>query len=158
MARKHLTQEQVIQQFKQKHGDLYTYYNFNYVDNNTKGLITCSIHGDFLQTPGSHKSGNGCPDCFNFRTKYHNKPTIVYFLHIKDNLYKIGITTRPIQERIRELSKILPIKVIRTKQFPTGKQAYEYEQRILNKFKAYRYQGKDIISTGNSELIKIKRI
>ena len=154
-----LTQEQVINQFKEVHGDLYDYSKVEYLGNFNKVTITCKEHGDFKQLPSHHKLGHGCPQCnpFSLHKKYYNKPTIVYFLHIKDNIYKIGITTRPIQERIYELSETLTIKVIRTKQFDTGKQAYEYEQRILNKFKAYRYQGKDILSSGNSELLRLNK-
>ena len=41
-------------------------YNYNkvvYVNLKTKVVITCLIHGDFKQTPYSHLSGSGCPNC-----------------------------------------------------------------------------------------------
>jgi len=41
----------------------YTYEKVNYTTNNIKVTITCPIHGDFLQTPGHHLSGKGCPTC-----------------------------------------------------------------------------------------------
>ena len=45
----------------------YTYDNVDYIDANTKVLITCPIHspkqGDFPQTPHSHLQGSGCPWC-----------------------------------------------------------------------------------------------
>lgn len=58
-----LTQERVIEQFKQVHGEKYTYGKFVYVDAKTKAIITCRIHGDFSQIPDSHKHGNGCKQC-----------------------------------------------------------------------------------------------
>ena len=45
------------------HDCFYTYDHFSYINNNTKGLITCPIHGDFLQTPHCHLAGQGCPEC-----------------------------------------------------------------------------------------------
>lgn len=47
-----------------KHKSKYTYNNFEYVNMNTKGLITCPIHGDFLQSASKHLLvGRGCPKC-----------------------------------------------------------------------------------------------
>lgn len=43
------------------HGDKYTYSD--YVDDRTRILINCSIHGDFQQLPNSHLNGRGCPSC-----------------------------------------------------------------------------------------------
>ena len=52
-----------IKRAKEIHGDIYdyskTHYN-NYVD---KVIITCKKHGDFLQIPGVHLQGSGCPKC-----------------------------------------------------------------------------------------------
>ena len=46
------------------HGDKYDYSKFIYVNANTKGIITCSRHGDFLQSPYLHTNlGRGCPKC-----------------------------------------------------------------------------------------------
>lgn len=45
------------------HSKKYSYDNFLYVNSDTKGLITCSKHGDFEQTPYAHLCGQGCPRC-----------------------------------------------------------------------------------------------
>ncbi len=45
------------------HNNFYTYPRTDYVNNKTKIIITCPIHGDFLQTPTNHLSGFGCPKC-----------------------------------------------------------------------------------------------
>ena len=58
-----LSQDEVIQQFRDKHGDFYDYSKFVYVNNITKGIIICPIHGEFLQASSEHKRGNGCPRC-----------------------------------------------------------------------------------------------
>ena len=48
---------------KEKHGDKYDYSKSNYIDTNTKITITCPDHGDFLQVPEKHMSGQGCNKC-----------------------------------------------------------------------------------------------
>ena len=45
------------------HGDKFTYDKAEYVNSRTPLTITCPVHGDFLQRPRSHISGDGCPRC-----------------------------------------------------------------------------------------------
>jgi hypothetical protein len=52
-----------IEQSKLVHGDRYDYSKVNYIDNITKVIIICTIHGEFEQTPHGHKRGNGCKHC-----------------------------------------------------------------------------------------------
>lgn len=56
-------QEEIIKRFIEVHDNYYGYNNFIYKNFNMKGLITCYIHGDFLQSPGHHLEGKGCPKC-----------------------------------------------------------------------------------------------
>ena len=55
--------EYFIKKARQVHGDRYGYDNFEYSGYNTPSLITCPVHGDFLQSPSSHLRGSGCPHC-----------------------------------------------------------------------------------------------
>jgi hypothetical protein len=57
------TTKEVIKELKKAHGDKYDYSKFEYIDYKTKGIIICEIHGEFLQSSTSHKSGKGCPKC-----------------------------------------------------------------------------------------------
>ena len=52
-----------IKRAKIKHGDKYDYSKVNYVDSQSKIIITCPKHGDFKQVPNSHLQGKGCPKC-----------------------------------------------------------------------------------------------
>lgn len=45
------------------HGNIYSYVNVDYVDENTKVEIICKKHGAFMQTPAAHLHGQGCPLC-----------------------------------------------------------------------------------------------
>ncbi len=60
---KKLTLEQVLQDFHTVHGDRYDYSLVEYKNRSTPVKIVCKEHGVFLQTPGSHKNGRGCPLC-----------------------------------------------------------------------------------------------
>jgi hypothetical protein len=46
-----------------KHGDVYDYTNVLYINNVTKVIIACKIHGDFKQSPCDHIMGSGCQKC-----------------------------------------------------------------------------------------------
>jgi hypothetical protein len=52
-----------IKKSKLIHGDKYDYSLVEYVNNNTKVKIICSIHGIFEQLPRSHSSGTRCRKC-----------------------------------------------------------------------------------------------
>lgn len=58
-----LTQEEFIERAKQKHGEIYDYSKVIYKNRRTKISIICPKHGVFLQTPGDHLTGYGCPIC-----------------------------------------------------------------------------------------------
>jgi hypothetical protein len=58
-----LNQKLFIEQCNSIHEFKYDYSNVTYYNNHTKIKIICSIHGEFEQSPASHKSGRGCPSC-----------------------------------------------------------------------------------------------
>jgi len=55
--------EEFINKAREIHGDKYDYSKVEYINNNTPVTIICPKHGEFEQTPHSHKSGQGCPMC-----------------------------------------------------------------------------------------------
>ena len=52
-----------IEKAKSVHGNKYDYSKVNYVNNKTKVIIICPIHGEFEQTPRNHLYGYGCRQC-----------------------------------------------------------------------------------------------
>lgn len=62
------------------HGGKYSYDKFVYVNASTKGIITCPIHGDFMQTPHRHLAGRGCPECGKKYAKEWRKNNYCRFL------------------------------------------------------------------------------
>ena len=67
-----------IQKAQMVHGNKYNYSNVNYINNKTKVIIICNIHGEFLQFPLNHiNNKSGCPKCvYDIRRK-----TIEQFIH-----------------------------------------------------------------------------
>lgn len=59
------TTEKFITESNKVHNNFYNYDKTNYINCNTKVVITCPIHGDFEQTPLMHVRGQGCPHCRN---------------------------------------------------------------------------------------------
>lgn len=51
------------------HGQTYDYSRVIYSKSNSKVIIICAVHGEFMQTPNAHLVGSGCPKCAGkFRT------------------------------------------------------------------------------------------
>ena len=55
--------DKFIIQANKVHNNNYLYDNLVYINGLTKSIITCKIHGDFLQRPANHLSGQGCVKC-----------------------------------------------------------------------------------------------
>ena len=75
-----LTTEEFIKRAKEVHGDKYDYSKVNYVNRKAKIIIICPIHGEFLQSPGNHLSGAGCPECGRIRTINSRRLTTEEFI------------------------------------------------------------------------------
>jgi len=58
---KRKTTEEFIEDARKIHGDRYDYSQVQYENSRNKVTICCRIHGNFLQSPQSHLSGQGCP-------------------------------------------------------------------------------------------------
>lgn len=71
---KRLTKQDFIERARAVHGDKYDYSKVEYVNNSTKVVIICPVHGEFLQTPNKHMQGRGCPckDCIDNKRRASN--------------------------------------------------------------------------------------
>ncbi len=58
-----LTLETFIKKANKLHKNKYNYSKVNYINYETKIIIICKIHGEFLQTPHSHLNGHNCNVC-----------------------------------------------------------------------------------------------
>lgn len=58
-----LSQDEVIERFREKHGAKYDYSKVIYTKMHEKVCIICPEHGEFWQTPSKHILGQECPKC-----------------------------------------------------------------------------------------------
>ena len=64
-AGRKLTRDDIIEKFREKHGDKYDYSKFEYHRMKDKSTIICKLHGEFRQSAEKHILGRGCPICGN---------------------------------------------------------------------------------------------
>ena len=83
-----ITQQQALDDFRRKHGDLYDYTKVNYTNTRTEIEIICPVHGSFFQTPEAHKT-RGCPKCgrSNKTPRITQHSILVEFEKIHSNRY-----------------------------------------------------------------------
>lgn len=74
------TLKEFVNEANAVHGNKYDYSKFQYVNNQTKSAIKCSIHGIFFQRPNHHLQGQGCPDCGIIQTSKTKTKTIEDFI------------------------------------------------------------------------------
>lgn len=81
--KKKLTLEEFIRRARLIHGDRYDYSKVVYINNYTKIIIICPIHGEFEQSPKKHLYGRGCSKC-NGGVKY----SLNKFISLASKLHK----------------------------------------------------------------------
>lgn len=71
------TNEVFIRDAQKTHGSSYGYEKSEYKGARRKVVITCYVHGDFLQEPINHINGSGCPDCALLKKGWDNLPDLL---------------------------------------------------------------------------------
>lgn len=74
------TQAEFIINANVKHNNYYSYSKTVYVSSKSKIIITCPLHGDFLQIPTNHTFGQGCPKCGRDRSAKAQTKSITTFI------------------------------------------------------------------------------
>ena len=145
IERDSLPWQEVYERFIDIHGDRYIYDGETYVNSHTPLRMFCKEHGEFWKSPANHISMNsGCPSCSNYGFN-PSKPGNLYYIRINSSLgpiYKIGITNRDVQKRFLARDRT-NMEIIAVWHYEHGGDAYEEEQRLLNKHKEHRYQVED---------------
>lgn len=84
------SQEEVIQKFKEVHGDKYDYSKVEYLNVRTRVVVVCPIHGEFNILYGNHIRGDGCPKCSaikNKQLKYSTEEIVEKFREVHGDKY-----------------------------------------------------------------------
>lgn len=79
------------------HGGKFNYDKVIYVNNRTPVIIKCHYHGEYIQRPTVHTSGNGCTIC-GILANIKDASRYLYFgFSIEKKLFKIGMTSDPVR-------------------------------------------------------------
>jgi hypothetical protein len=90
---KRLTTKEFIIRANEIHNGKYDYSKVNYINNRTKIIIICPIHGAFIQSPDIHISSPnycGCPKCGG-TIKSNNNQFILAARNVHDNKYNYSL-------------------------------------------------------------------
>lgn len=68
-----LTTDEFISKCKKLYGDRFSYDKINYVNADTKVIVTCRVHGDFSTRPADFLRGHHCPKCKGDKISNINK-------------------------------------------------------------------------------------
>lgn len=79
--------QKFISQSKKVHGDRYDYSKVVYSGSKSLVSIICKVHGEFEQRAESHKSGNGCAQCYNDSIRHTQEQVIQDYKTVHGNLY-----------------------------------------------------------------------
>ena len=82
MGSKRYDNEEFIRRSKEIHGEKFDYSKTDFKNTTERVIITCPIHGDFLQLPSVHLKGGGCRKCYG-----HYKLTTEEFIEKAKELY-----------------------------------------------------------------------
>jgi hypothetical protein len=76
------SKEDFIKEAQEKHENKYDYAKVEYINTDTKVIITCKEinHGDFKQSPDSHLQGHGCPICARKENANKLRDTLEIFI------------------------------------------------------------------------------
>jgi very-short-patch-repair endonuclease len=77
---KKLTTAEFISKAQKKHKNTYSYDRAVYKNSRSELIITCKIHGDFIQRAGSHLEGSGCQKCSTERGAKKNRLSTKEFI------------------------------------------------------------------------------
>lgn len=90
------TQQDFIEKAIKIHKGKYSYEKSIYTKSRENVIITCCIHGDFLQTASAHTSGKGCSKCSDVHTARINTNSTEQFVEkskkIHGDIYDYSLT------------------------------------------------------------------
>lgn len=163
--------DEIIQEFKKIHKNRYDYSLVNYKGAHKKVIIICKKHGNFSQTPQSHKKGSDCPKCVG-KEKLNTKGFILKAKEIHGNRYdysktkyknaneKVTIICKEHGEfKVRAISHYFSkIGCLKCSYIERGKKIRLKKEEVLKKFKQkhndkYDYSKVDFIKTSNKVII-----
>lgn len=108
--------EKFVASCRKTHGDTYDYSKVVYKGSDTKILIKCRTHGEFLQNPIKHKKGSGCPLCV---IDSRSRTKDVFLETVKNKFSDKNYTYLNLKEYVKDDDKIIFVCPIHGQQIQT---------------------------------------
>lgn len=153
-----MSAEEFITKANAIHNNKYGYGNLDYKRSHIKAIITCTVHGNFKQTPTNHLNGHGCPKC----STHWEGDSGFYLFEVtvgNETFFKFGRTKRSVETRMREhlkckkdgYTQIDSIDTIYTIGLSCSVvEAHKVEGIIKERYKEHKYDG-DMKFSGYTE-------
>lgn len=138
--------------FIEKHQGCYSYEKFIFKGSHLNSIMSCSIHGDYEQTPSNHLKGHGCYRC-NIKNNGYNKQDFInsskgktakfYILRCwddKEEFYKVGITAQKVRSRfIRKRDMPYKYEVLKVIESQDAGYIWSIERKHKKELREYSY-------------------
>ena len=143
-----------LRKAREIHGNTYDYSKTIIINNLIKTIITCKIHGDFIQTPDKHRQGQGCPICYEERKGWSktswksligNKDIAKFYIlrcfNKNEEFIKIGRTKNTILKRYAS-KKEMPynIEILKVIEDLDSDYIFDLEIKYKRNFKDFKYK------------------
>jgi hypothetical protein len=133
------------------HSFKYGYSKVNYLNNSSKVIIICPIHGDFMQKPNGHLNGHGCSKCgkeshwrkSDYIKKAKGRICTFYTIHCfndSESFYKVGITMKSIKKRYGGIDSMPYTYEIISEIFGEAGFIWDLELKEKRKLKEFKYK------------------
>ena len=80
--------ENFLKNANQIHNGIYDYSKVDYLNNKSKIIIICYLHGEFYQTPHDHLDKCGCPKCAVIRLPQHQPKSKSSFIKDAEKVHE----------------------------------------------------------------------
>lgn len=128
--------------------------DYLYLGSQTKVSILCGKCGEAsMRWPHHYRDGAecSCSQSFGFKVK---APAILYYIAFRPTpdrtVYKIGVTNNTVDVRYKQVKT--QYEIIWTRQFESGQECYDTEQRIIRQYAEFRCKDTPVDGLSNKEL------
>ena len=154
-----------IERAKIVHGEKYDYSKVVYETTETKVIIICSKHGEFLMRPRAHYADKrGCPKCDKsgksgfHKNEWYDKSKFIYLIEFFGNgerFLKFGVTVNGVKERVIKGQIPYTYETLFEKKIPNGEMAIEIEKKLKAKYLKIPYIPM-LSFSGNTECLEFE--
>lgn len=156
--------ESFIVRAMQVHNDKYEYGDVVYKNSKHKVIISCPIHGNFLQRPNDHLSGKGCQRCkaevagWGVKGFYGTQsPSNLYVLKMGSFFIKVGLA-KNINKRMIKLQRESGFSIEKVHSVSgRADELFRIEQEILRNSDLKRHYP-SVEFAGQSECIELSEL